>query len=152
MAERGTGEEQRERYRELLEELRTIQPGVQVLFAFLLTVPFTTRFDDVDRFGHRLWVAAIVITGVAAFCFIAPAAFHRLGDTDRAQRVRVAVKLQVAGLTGLGIAMVLAVVVVVRFVFGGDWGATVGVVTAAVGLLLWYVLPMVVGRRASRPK
>ncbi len=51
-----SAEQQRERYRELLEELRTIIPGVQVLFAFLLTVPFSSRFADLDELGRRAFM------------------------------------------------------------------------------------------------
>ena len=72
-------EEERERYRELLEELRTILPGVQVLLAFLLTVPFASRFPELDRFAQLIFGLSLAGVTAAVVVLLAPAAFHRLG-------------------------------------------------------------------------
>jgi len=72
---------QRERYQELLAELRTIIPGVQVLFAFLLTAPFSARFHLLDQLGHDIYAASLVGTALAAAVFLTPAAYHRLATS-----------------------------------------------------------------------
>lgn len=135
---------ERERYRELLEELRTIIPGVQVLLAFLLTVPFSSRFDELDELGRDIY--AVVLTGVAlaTIVLMTPAAFHRLSDErDRTRRLRIGIRCTISGITLLAACVVASVFVVVRFVFDDVRLATTlaGVVTAAV-VGLWYVLSL----------
>jgi hypothetical protein len=63
---------------ELLNELRVALPGVQVLFAFLLTVPFSQRFTTLDAADRRIYYAAMLATAAATLCLIAPTAHHRL--------------------------------------------------------------------------
>ena len=136
-------EQRRERYRELLEEFRTIQPGVQVLFAFLLTAPFTQRFEEVDAVSRGAWLTALVATAIAVAAFIAPAAFHRLGDRhERHERLLIGVVGMVLGLSALAVAMTAAVLAVVRFVYGPGLGTTVAAGVAGVLALAWYVLPL----------
>jgi MFS family permease len=142
-------EELRERYRELLEEMRTILPGVQVLFAFLLMAPFNSRFEKLDHLGRVSYTVALLLTALSAFAFIAPAAFHRLAErADRKARLRWAVRLQVSGLTILALAMTTAVFVVARFVFGTTWGGVLAGAVAGAAALLWYLVP--IGHRVSR--
>jgi hypothetical protein len=62
----------------LLEELRIALPGVQILFAFLLTVPFANRFEEVTSFQEDAYLATLVATFAASVCFIAPTSYHRL--------------------------------------------------------------------------
>ncbi|HEX2225883.1 MAG TPA: DUF6328 family protein, partial [Candidatus Binatia bacterium] len=113
-----TTEEERERYRELLEELRTIIPGVQVLFAFLLTAPFAARFSQVDSLGKIIFTVSLVAVAIATVLFLAPAAYHRLATRrDRRGRLRFGVRTALAGLSLLGFSITCAVFVVVRFVF-----------------------------------
>ena len=138
-------EEQRERYQELLGELRTILPGVQVLFAFLLTVPFASRFEQVDDLGKKVFAFAILGAACSTVMFLTPAAFHRMAPKrDRADRLRVGVALVVLGMALLAASTAAAVFVVVRFVFDSTPLGLVfaGVVTVAVGVL-WYALPFV---------
>jgi hypothetical protein len=137
-------EAQRDRYRELLEELRTILPGVQVLLAFLLTAPFATRFDHLDRFGRDVFAAALLGTALAATALIAPTAYHRLARRqDRAERLRIAVRLAVAGLALLAASVAAAVFVVARFVYhDGRVGLVFGAIAALGALCLWFVLPL----------
>jgi len=136
-------EEQRERYRELLEETRTVMPGTQVLFAFLLTAAFSGRFEDLDLLAKRAYAAALLLAAVAAITLMAPTALHRISDPGtRAARLRVSTKLQVAGMALLLASMTLVTFVVGRLIFddtvvGGLFGAT----TAATGIALWYLLP-----------
>lgn len=139
----GGENEQRERYRELLEELRTIIPGVQVLLAFLLTVPFSRRFTELDSTGDALFVISLVASALSVVVFLVPAAHHRLTSHGRRQeRIRIGIRTTLAGLVLLAIAIVLALLVVVRLIYDG----TIGLVAAGIVLLaivvLWLVLPV----------
>jgi hypothetical protein len=141
---------QRERYRELLEELRTILPGVQVLFAFLLTVPFSSRFADLDALGRRGFGVALVSSAVATILFLTPAAYHRLTDhQQRGRRLRLSIRVQLAGMVLLAVAVSVAVFVVTRFVFSTTVGGLVGAGIAATTIVLWWLVP-VSARRAPR--
>lgn len=147
-------DEDRERYRELLEELRTIIPGVQVLFAFLLTVPFSSRFADLDDVGVRVFALALVAVGLAAVVFLTPAAYHRISPhDDRRQRLRLGVRSTVVGMALLAVSVGAAVFVVIRFIFetkslpllsaSGTTIATIGTVLVSGGaVVLWFGLPL----------
>ena len=137
-------EEQRDRYRELLEELRTIIPGVQVLFAFLLTVPFSSRFEEVDQLGRRVFAASLLATALASVAFITPAAYHRVAHRhDRASRLNLGIRLTILGMALLALSVTLALFVVVRFVFDSTVaGAAVAVVVGAAAVVLLYLLPI----------
>ncbi|MBW3657493.1 MAG: hypothetical protein KY457_02570 [Actinobacteria bacterium] len=135
-------EEQRERYRELLEELRTIIPGVQVLFAFLLTVPFASRFEEVDHVGRLAFMVALLSAGVAIVLFLTPASFHRIAPrSQRRERIRLSVFLTVAGMVLLTVAVTAGVYLVARFVFGPVEGQWIAAGIAAVSFTAWYALP-----------
>ena len=141
---------ERLRYRELLEELRTILPGVQVLFAFLLTAPFSQRFTDLDALGRHLYGIALIGTAVAMVIFLAPASYHRIAPRQqRRDRLRTGIRLLVTGMLVLAIAVVSAVAAVTRFVFGTDLAAFTVTGVATLVLLLWYLVPLAqrVGRR-----
>ncbi len=133
----------RDRYRELLEELRTVQPGVQVLFAFLLTAPFSSRFEQLDDLGRAGYMTALVLAGLAVTTFLAPTSFHRVAPRDdRHHRIRVAVRLAVAGMMAVLLSMTAALFVVARFIFGTTEGLLVAGVVLVAGALLWYLLPL----------
>lgn len=140
----GTGDpETRERYRELLEELRTILPGVQVLFAFLLTAPFSSRFTELDEFGLDLYAAGLVGTALAIVVFLTPASYHRIAPRRaRADRLTTAIRMTVAGMLILAGSVTTVVFVVLRFIFGAGVAALVGGLLTGTILLLWYVVPL----------
>lgn len=139
----GPEAEARNRYRELLEELRTILPGVQVLFAFLLTAPFSPRFADLDEFGGDLYGMALVGTALAAVILLAPASYHRVAPRQaREGRLRAGIRLMVAGMLVLGTSIVVAVFTVMRFIFGAGLAAVVAAPLAGVLIVLWYVVPL----------
>lgn len=141
----GETDEQRERYRELLEELRTVMPGTQVLFAFLLTAVFSQRFEDLDQLGRRSFATAILLAAMATLTLMGPAAFHRMsGPGKRPERLKVSIALQVAGMALLLAAITVVVFVAVRTLFGDTViGIAFAAVTAAVGITIWYVLPRI---------
>jgi hypothetical protein len=134
---------------ELLNELRVALPGVQVLFAFLLAVPFSQRFGGVSDFQRGLFFATLLSTAVSAALLIAPSAYHRLHfrQKNKEELLHTSNKLSIAGLVFLAIAMVGAVVLITDVLYGV--GATVlfGLATAAVFSWFWGVLPL-----ARRPQ
>lgn len=105
---------------ELLQELRVVLPGVQVLFAFLLTVPFSARFGDVSPLEQAVFFTTLLCTAVSAGLLIAPSAHHRLLWRQRARehRLRVANRLAVAGMVLLVPGMVGALFVITDVLFG----------------------------------
>src|SRR5215210_1576364 len=105
---------------DLLQELRVALPGVQVLFAFLLTVPFTQRFDDLTRFQERLYFAVLVSVALATILLVAPSAGHRLlfRRQQKEYLVTVANNLTIAGLALLALSMCGAIALISDFLFG----------------------------------
>jgi hypothetical protein len=147
LAENGAGTtsepEERQRYRELLEELRTVLPGVQVLFAFLLIAPFSQRFTELDELGRDLYGVALVGTAVATVIFLSTASYHRIAPRrERVGRLRTGIRLMVSGMLVLAVSIITAVFTVIRFIFGSGVGVAVLVGLAALTLLLWYVVPL----------
>jgi hypothetical protein len=133
---------------ELLQELRIALPGVQILFAFLLTVPFAQGFQQVTNFQRDLYFATLLATTASTACLIAPSATHRLRfhQKDRAYIVESANRLLIAGLVFLAGAIVCAVTLITDYLFGlGDsWYWPIAV--AATLLVLWFARPLI--RRA----
>jgi hypothetical protein len=134
---------------ELLQELRIALPGVQILFAFLLTVPFSQGFTHVTSFQRTLFFVVLLATAASTICLIAPTATHRLRfhQHDRPYIVESANRLLIAGLVLLGVAIVGAVALITDYLFGlgSHW-----IWPAAIALLLvvlWFVRPLL--RRAS---
>ena len=152
----GREETQLERYDrnlvELMGELRVALPGVQVLFAFLLVVPFNQGFRRTTQFEKDLYFAALLCTLLAAILLIAPTVIHRLefGRGQKGYVVRAANPLTIAGLVVFAIAMTCAIALVTHYLFGG---ATAIVTTAVVVLafsMTWFVLPLLRRRAAAR--
>jgi cation transport ATPase len=135
----------RERYRELLEELRTILPGVQVLFAFLLTAPFSARFTELDEFGRDLYAVALIGSALSMIVFLAPTSYHRIARRAREDRLRTAISLVLTGMVTLAISVLVVIFVVLRFIFDAGLGASVVIALGATLVGAWYVLPLVRG-------
>jgi hypothetical protein len=135
--------EERQRYRELLEELRTVLPGVQVLFAFLLTAPFSQRFNDLDEFGRNLYGVALAGTALAAVILLSPASYHRIAPRrERQGRLRTGIRFMVTGMLVLAASIVVAVLTVMRFIFGPGVGFAAATGLIAVVITLWYLVPL----------
>ena len=141
------GKEERKRDRqmiELLNELRVALPGVQILFAFLLTVPFSMRFTELTLFQRDVYYVTLVATALSTACLIAPSAAHRLRfhQSERAWIVESANKLTIAGLGLLAVALGGAVLLVTDIMFDGTrvWVYT-GAVWAVI-LVLWFLRPL----------
>lgn len=145
-SERGESELQRldRNLVELVSELRVLQTGVQVLFAFLLTVPFTARFIYIGLFARAVYVITLLCAAVACALLMAPAACHRLLFRRRDKRylVWLANRMAIAGLAFVGAAMIGAVLMVTTLLLNAVAAAVLTAATAATFVILWYVLPM----------
>ena len=143
--------ELRNRYDLLLQEVRVALPGVQILLAFLLTVPFSQRFDDLDTWGLRAYGVALTCSMLAVVCLLTPAMLHRLGQrTARAARLKWSIRLQVLGLTFVAIALIAALWGVARYVYGNGMAWWITLPAAALVLVCWLVLPLTLRRRHQR--
>ena len=133
---------------ELLNELRVALPGVQVLFAFLLAVPFTQRFPQVTELQKDVYFASVVLTAVATILLIAPSAYHRIQwrQRDKEQMLVTSNRLAIAGTVVLALAMVAVVFLIADVLYGGWVVAVTTVVIAGLFAWFWYALPLV--RRA----
>lgn len=139
------------RLRELLEETRVAMPGVQVLFAFLLAVPFQQRFTDLSELERDAYVVALLSAAAATALFVTPSAFHRLRfrRRDKAFLVALGNRMVIAGLAMLLVAMNSAVFVVTSFILDGRTPAVLAGTTTGVFVLLWFVLGLARGRAAA---
>lgn len=130
---------------ELLNELRVALPGVQVLFAFLLAVPFTQRFERLTEVQRDVFFAVFLSTAIATALLIAPSAYHRLRwrERDKEQMLRTSNRLAIAGTVFLAAAIVGVVYLVTNLLFGLV-ATLVATLTAGVTFAwLWYGLPLV---------
>jgi Family of unknown function (DUF6328) len=128
---------------EFLGELRVALPGVQVLFAFLLVVPFNQRFADITDFQQTVYFLTLLFTAAASVCLIAPTAQHRIEfrRQHKEQILLMANTLAIVGLGCLAVAMTGAILLITDLLYGST---TTVIVTIPVGLtfaLLWYLIP-----------
>jgi Family of unknown function (DUF6328) len=136
---------------ELLNELRVVLPGVQVLFAFLLTVPFTNRFNSITPFQRDIYFGILVLAAIATALFLTPTAFHRIRfrQRDKEALLQLGNRMVILGMGALGTAIAAALYLIADLVFSRAFAVTTGVVGLVLLGLLWYALPLV--RRARDP-
>jgi hypothetical protein len=129
---------------ELLSELRVALPGVQVLFAFLLVVPFNQGFTRMTDFERKMYFAVLLCTALASMLLIAPTIHHRLLFRQRKKEhlVLSSNRLTIAGLGVLALAMTGAVFLITHFLFGGLTAVVTGGVVAVAFALVWYATPL----------
>jgi hypothetical protein len=129
---------------ELLNELRVALPGVQVLFAFLLTIPFAKGFPKTTALQRHVFFAALAASTLATVLLMAPSAYHRIvfREPDKETLVRHGNVLAIAGIAALGLALCLSLFVVADYVFGGVAAGLAAGITGAVIALFWYALPL----------
>ncbi len=129
---------------ELLNELRVVLPGVTVLFAFLLAVPFAKGWATVTTFQRDVFLVAFLATGVSVALLTAPSSYHRLRFRagNKEHLVRIGNRLTIAGIAASAVALEAVVLLVVDYVVsrGPAIGATAGF--GATLLVLWYGLPL----------
>jgi Family of unknown function (DUF6328) len=128
---------------DLLQELRVAQAGVQILFAFLLTLPFAARFSAIDTFDRIVYIGALFTAALAAASIIAPVAYHRVlfRRGRKPQLVTAAHRLASVGLAFLFISMMGAILLATDVVIGRGWAVAMTSAAAIYFALLWWVLP-----------
>ena len=142
---------------ELLQEVRVVQTGVQILFAFLLTAPLTSLFPHLDGLRRAEYFVTLSCAAIAATLLIAPTAYHRLlfRAGDKEFLVIVANRLTLAGLVFVGLSMVGAMIFVADVLFPVWAVVVIGVLAANTCIGLWAALPLArrreLRRRAARP-
>jgi O-antigen/teichoic acid export membrane protein len=142
----GETEEQRldRNYNELLQEMRVLQSGMQILFAFLLSIAFQQRFVEVDAFQRDVYLVTLVSAALATACIIGPVPFHRLifrrGMKD--DLIRASTRYVGAGLTFLFVCITGAMLMVLDFLTSRVLAITVTAVLAVIFFVLWVVLPI----------
>jgi hypothetical protein len=129
---------------ELLNELRVALPGVQVLFAFLLAVPFTQTFSEATDFQHALFLTTLLCTAASAALLIAPSAYHRIHfrQHSKEQLLLTSNRLSIAGLALLALAMTGAIVLITDVLYGTVATVCTGLASAAMFSFLWAVIPL----------
>lgn len=138
---------------ELLNELRVALPGVQVLFAFLLGIPFTQRFGQLDAADRRVFFGAVLATAAATICLMAPSAHHRLRFRSGVKEplLRVANVLAIVGLVLLAGAITAVTFVIADEMYPGTLPGLVAAALAAGFGLVWFVLPHFFRRERTPP-
>jgi hypothetical protein len=137
---------------DLLQELRVLQTGVQILFAFLLSLAFTDRFAREGHFGNAVYLWTLLSTATSTACLIAPVALHRavFARGMKTQLVVAGARLMRAGMVTLFLALVGAVLLVADLVVPRGWAVVIALVPAVTLVSLWWVLPTVLRRRWAR--
>ena len=147
--ENGSGEDAKKRVdrqlMELLQELRIAIPGVQILFAFLLAVPFSQGWPKVTDPQKNVFFVAFICATLATLCMIAPTTMHRIEFRmrDKEAIVRISNRLAILGLAFLAVAIVAVVFVITDFIFGGPMSTIVAAITAILFGGLWYAFPLI---------
>ncbi len=150
MGDPGSGREESETERldrnlnELLQELRVALPGVQVLFAFLLTIPFAQRFTELTTGQERIYLGILLSTTISAALLIAPSAYHRINfrKQQKGKLVFVSNVLAIVGLGFLALAMTGVVLLVTDFLFATAVTVVCTTLSALMFAIFWYALPL----------
>ena len=134
---------------ELLQELRVAQTGVQILFAFLLTLSFTERFGSIDEIQRWTYVVTLLCSVVTAGLFVGPAAVHRVTFRRglKAETVQLGHRLFTLGLGALALTLTGCVLLVLDVAVGLSFAISCAVVVCLGLCLLWFVLPIPLLRR-----
>lgn len=129
---------------ELLNELRVALPGVQVLFAFLLTVPFTQQFPQITETQRNVYFSAFLAAAAATAFLIAPTAYHRIRfrEGDKERMLKTANVLAIVGTVFLAVSIVCVVFLITDILFSGGIAALVTGLGAGLFAGLWYALPL----------
>jgi len=129
---------------ELLQELRVALPGVQVLFAFLLAVPFQQNFSEITSFQERVYFGTLLCTAISAALLISPTAYHRLTfhQQKKKELVLISNRLAIAGMGFLALAMTGAVMLITDVLFGTVATVAFSAAVLAMFVALWGLLPL----------
>ncbi|BCY06259.1 DUF6328 family protein [Actinoplanes sp. L3-i22] len=131
-------------FADLLQELRVAQTGVQILFAFLLTLPFSSGFPAATAFQKDVYMVALISAAFATALIISPVAFHRalFRQGRKPELVRYAHRMATSGLACMLVSMVSSVLLVTDYVLDARWAVVLTVVSAGWFLTFWAILPV----------
>ena len=134
---------------ELLQELRVVLPGVQVLFAFLLTVPFTQKFGELDTTDRAVYFAALMLTAASSAFLIAPSVYARVvfRQHSKDRLLAMANPMVIVGSVLLAGAMGCAVYLVADVIYDAGTAALATGVVMGLIVIVWYLVPLVSRRR-----
>jgi hypothetical protein len=129
---------------ELLQELRVAGLGIQVIFGYLLALPFTSKFSALGPGQRTLYVATLVLAAVATALLVGPVAYHRVVFRRHLKRhlVGAANVMAILGLATVGLTVSAAVLLVVSYVVHGAPAAIIGVFVVCLFAGLWFVYPL----------
>ena len=129
---------------ELLNELRVVLTGVQVMFAFLLTLPFTDRFHDLVPTQRLMFSVAFTLTATASVLLMAPTAYHRIRfrQQDKERMLRWANRFAIAGVVLLAVAIGTIVLLVIDVLYALPTASAVAGALAALIVWTWFALPL----------
>jgi Family of unknown function (DUF6328) len=136
---------------ELLNELRVAGTGIQVLFAFLLIVPFNTGWKRLSSFDRTVYYVTLVCIALSATVLLAPSIHHRLLFRHREKRYLIVIgnRFAIIAMAFLGVGLTGIMVLISDVVINGVAAALAGGLTAAVVTLLWFAIPL--NRRREEP-
>jgi hypothetical protein len=139
---------------ELLNELRVVLPGVAVLLAFLLAVPFAKGWSRVTEFQRDVFVVAFLATAVSVALLAAPSSYHRLRfrHGNKEHMVRVGNRLSIAGIAASAVSLEAVVLLVMDYVLSLEAAIAAAASLFAVVALLWYGLPLFAAIRDRRAR
>lgn len=138
-------EELDQEWGELVEEHRLAMPGVQVLFGFLLILPFQNRFQDLTTAQEYVYFCALLCAAVAIVLLISPTAAHRIRwrQADKEALLRRATQTAIAATVFMAASMTASVYLITDYLFGRPATAIVTAVVAGLFAGFWYVFPLV---------
>ena len=152
------GEDEKERVDreliELLNELRVALPGVQIPFAFMLTVPFSQRFAELTNFERWVYFAAFITAALGTALLIAPSSYHRLlfRHGDKEQMLFTSNRLLLCGMGFVAASITLSVGLISEFVFGTTAALIAGIGIGGWLCWFWYGLPLTRRGLREHPK
>jgi hypothetical protein len=137
---------------ELLQELRVVLPGIQVLFAFLLTVPFAQRFGRLDSGQRGVFFAAFIVTSVSSILLLAPSVQHwlRWRRFDKERLLQASHRLALAGVFLMAVAIAIVVYLVADVLYGVGEAAAAAAVVVMTVVVVWWIAPLVRSLRGTK--
>lgn len=137
---------------ELLQELRVIQTGTQILTGFLLTLAFQQRFTDLDTYQVDTYLALVIVAGLTTVLALSPVSLHRalFRKKAKAEVVRIANRILKVTLVSVGVTLVGTVLLIFDVVVGRQAGVIAGLVALVVIALAWLLLPVLAGRERGQ--
>lgn len=138
------GEHDQRSLNEMLQELRVLQQGSQILVGFFVLLPFSEGFVKISQFERWVYIVAFISSILTLICFSAPAAQHRI---ERPLRHRIKFKLQsnriiVAGTVALSIALISTTQLVSNEALGGELSAIATAIVASLIVVIWWLIPL----------